>query len=307
MKTITKAIVYLSSLLFLVGCGSSSDDLSSSSSKETSSFTSSSSSKTSSSDEGLVVSTKFKIIINGTDAYDLRYDGAWDYDVTYTQYSYTEGLLLSVGDLISFYDVTNKNTWYSMAIDSSSKGSLTQSTNGLLVGKAGSYDIYIKMKLNHDNIYLGPHGGEKTNAEMKKEVVDYLSENEKIENVVNKTNYDDTTTLTYIADDDLFQIKDVYVARASSLTTTNTMVFTFSFKDYLRGNGQFTSKTTGPISSTFSVNFTIIISVPSGDYSLLFSRSLEKEEANMVTSQFETMTGILSLLTDAYFDFSIIS
>lgn len=97
------------------------------------------------------------IVINGENYYSLYNEGAWSTDPSFTQYSYTAGLALAQNDIISFYNADKDESWSTMAIDTHSHGQLTQVSSGIKVGAAGTYDVYIKMKMNNDNIYLGPH------------------------------------------------------------------------------------------------------------------------------------------------------
>ena len=103
--------------------------------------------------------TGMAVVVNGETYLPLVNEGAWDMDPSYNQYSYKEGAALEVGDIISFYNADENASWGTMAIDTASHGGLTQESNGLRVGTAGTYDIYIKMKFGQDNIYLGPHLG----------------------------------------------------------------------------------------------------------------------------------------------------
>ena len=103
--------------------------------------------------------TGFAIVVNGTDYYALYDEGAWDMDPSYNQYSYTSGIELNVDDIITFYNADENASWGTMTIDPASHGGLTQVTEGLKVGTAGTYDIYVKMKFGQDNIYVGPHLG----------------------------------------------------------------------------------------------------------------------------------------------------
>ena len=104
--------------------------------------------------------TGMAVCVNGTDFYALTNEGAWSYDSSFTQYSNTTGIALEAGDVITFYNADAEGgpaTWGTMNIDPASQGSLTQESDGLHVGVAGTYDIYIKMKFAQDNIYMGPH------------------------------------------------------------------------------------------------------------------------------------------------------
>ena len=98
---------------------------------------------------------RYQLIINGTQKIDLVYDGPWNYDASFTQY-YALGVQLKAGDIITLYNVTNDESWVLTQIDPASMGGMTaQSGVGIKVGETGTYNIYIKMKYEQDNIYFG--------------------------------------------------------------------------------------------------------------------------------------------------------
>ena len=101
--------------------------------------------------------TGFAICVNGTSYYSLTNEGEWDMDKSFTQYSITTGVELAAGDHITFYNADENVSWGTMKIDPASQGGLTQEEGYLNVGTAGTYDIYVKMKYQQDNIYMGPH------------------------------------------------------------------------------------------------------------------------------------------------------
>ena len=98
---------------------------------------------------------KYQLVINGSTKIDLVYDGPWNYDSSFTQY-YALGVQLKAGDIITLYDVTNDAAWVLTIIDPASMGGMNaQAGVGIIVGETGTYNIYIKMKYEQDNIYFG--------------------------------------------------------------------------------------------------------------------------------------------------------
>ena len=97
----------------------------------------------------------YQIVINGSTKIDLVYDGPWNYDSSFTQY-YALGVQLNAGDIITLFNVTNNEAWALTKIDPASMGGMTSETGvGITVGETGTYNIYIKMKFEQDNIYFG--------------------------------------------------------------------------------------------------------------------------------------------------------
>lgn len=79
----------------------------------------------------------------------------WDMDSSFTQW-YLTNVSIEAGQEIIFYDYSTKAEFgKNMAVDSASVGSWTPGTVGLLCGESGTYDIYLKLKYEADNVYFG--------------------------------------------------------------------------------------------------------------------------------------------------------
>ena len=98
----------------------------------------------------------YQIVINGETKIDLIYEGKWDMDNSYDQH-HAFSVSLQAGDIITFLNVSNGETWTDMAVDGASHGGMTLiSGTGIKVGTTGVYDLYVKTKFQADNIYFGP-------------------------------------------------------------------------------------------------------------------------------------------------------
>lgn len=98
----------------------------------------------------------YRIVINGTQQIDLIYEGKWNYDDSYDQH-HAFKVTLNAGDIITFINASNGETWTDMTVDPASTGGMTLiSGTGIKVGTSGVYDLYVKTKFQADNIYFGP-------------------------------------------------------------------------------------------------------------------------------------------------------
>lgn len=94
----------------------------------------------------------FAVCVNGSTYYTTTQGDAFE---GYTQY-YVKGVSLATNDLITVYDKDNAAGWAVTILNQYSvAGCFTASTTGITCTKAGLYDIYIKMKYQADEIYIG--------------------------------------------------------------------------------------------------------------------------------------------------------
>lgn len=91
--------------------------------------------------------------------YTMTCDGPWDMNPSFTQYRYL-GIALKAGDVVSFYDVTADVAFTIPKVDPTSvkdgeKDIFVIEGSGIKVNKDGTYNMYVKLKMNEDNIYFG--------------------------------------------------------------------------------------------------------------------------------------------------------
>lgn len=73
----------------------------------------------------------------------------------YQQY-FGDNVKFAAGDKFSIYDGTNKAYWSNIKIDPASLTCFSSTADGIECSASGEYDIYIKMKYQDDQIYIGP-------------------------------------------------------------------------------------------------------------------------------------------------------
>lgn len=101
-----------------------------------------------------LVRADFYVLVNGTDYYLADETGQVDFQ-NRTQYM-AACVPLHAGDVIKCYDTSSKTAWAINALDPYGEhAKFTCSASGLTCNTAGSYDIYIKMKMNDDIWYVG--------------------------------------------------------------------------------------------------------------------------------------------------------
>lgn len=93
----------------------------------------------------------FAVCINGNTYYTTTQGDTFE---GYTQYI-VKGLSLVTNDVITVYDKDNAVGWAITNLNQYSVDSFTSSASGITCTKAGLYDIYIKMKYQADEIYIG--------------------------------------------------------------------------------------------------------------------------------------------------------
>lgn len=96
----------------------------------------------------------FHLVINGTTYVALTSNGAAQ-DPSFTEY-YAMGVVFNVGDIVTLYNADTGDSWAIQTPDQYSAGSWTGSASGITCNTAGTYDVYVKMKFNEDQIYFGP-------------------------------------------------------------------------------------------------------------------------------------------------------
>lgn len=102
----------------------------------------------------LVSKADFYVLVNGTDYYLADETSQVDFQGR-VQYAAT-CVALKAGDVLKCYDATSKVAWAINALDPYGEhAKFTCSATGLTCNSAGSYDIYIKMKMNDDIWYIG--------------------------------------------------------------------------------------------------------------------------------------------------------
>lgn len=96
-----------------------------------------------------------------TTKYTLNYEGPWEFNPEFIQYSF-KGLNLKKDDIITLYNASADEGWVLTKIDEASakdgngKPIFTVVANvGIKVSTDGRYDVYLKMKFQEDNIYFG--------------------------------------------------------------------------------------------------------------------------------------------------------
>ena len=99
---------------------------------------------------------KYVLVINGNQYVGLTYKGkAWVENAEHDEYV-AYGVYLNAGDVITLYDVENNTGWAITTPNPWSEGSPVGSANGITMGVAGSYDIYVQFLYGNDKIYFGP-------------------------------------------------------------------------------------------------------------------------------------------------------
>lgn len=73
----------------------------------------------------------------------------------YTQHVGT-GVVLNAGDKVSCYDTINDACWGIQILNSHSTGEWIVEADGMICKQSGTYDVYVKMKFEADEIYYGP-------------------------------------------------------------------------------------------------------------------------------------------------------
>ena len=98
----------------------------------------------------------YMLVINGSHEIPLYYEGKWVDDESFDQH-HVYSVTLNAGDIITFLNASNNETWTDMTVDPYSSGAMVLISGvGIEVGETGVYDIYLKTKFQADNIYFGP-------------------------------------------------------------------------------------------------------------------------------------------------------
>jgi hypothetical protein len=100
-----------------------------------------------------IPTTGYHLVINGTTYIALTSNGA-ALDPSFTEY-YALAVTFNVGDVVTLYDADAKASWAIQTPDSYSDGSWTGGAKGITCNEAGSFDVYVKMKFQADQIYFG--------------------------------------------------------------------------------------------------------------------------------------------------------
>ena len=95
----------------------------------------------------------YYLVVNGDTYYELTKNGS-PLDPSFEEYQVLE-LKLEVGDDLSFYNVSDNASWVITKIDSYSNGNWSVESNGILCNEAGTFDVYLKLQFENDQIYFG--------------------------------------------------------------------------------------------------------------------------------------------------------
>lgn len=105
---------------------------------------------------GSTATTKFQLVVNGVDYYDLYENGVANVDgVNHDEYK-ALGITLNAGDVITLFDSENNVSWAITNVNPYSSGSPVGSSSGITMGESGLYDIYVQFLYGNDKIYFGP-------------------------------------------------------------------------------------------------------------------------------------------------------
>lgn len=105
----------------------------------------------------LGVQAQFGIRVNGTDVYPATHTDDFEGFSQYLAHIY-----VNAGDYCELYDINNAVAW-TKPLNSASVSAFTLQNNRYVCSAAGCYDFYIKIKLNADELYIGP-GSDCTNT-----------------------------------------------------------------------------------------------------------------------------------------------
>lgn len=101
----------------------------------------------------LGVQAQFGIRVNGTDVYPATHTDDFEGFSQYLAHIY-----VNAGDYCELYDINNAVAW-TKPLNSASVSAFTLQNNRYVCSAAGCYDFYIKIKLNADELYIGPGTG----------------------------------------------------------------------------------------------------------------------------------------------------
>ena len=101
----------------------------------------------------LGVQAQFGIRVNGTDVYPATHTDDFEGFSQYLAHIY-----VNAGDYCELYDINNAVAW-TKPLNAASVSAFSLQNNRYVCSVAGCYDFYIKIKLNADELYIGPGTG----------------------------------------------------------------------------------------------------------------------------------------------------
>ena len=96
----------------------------------------------------------YSILVNGTDFYEMTYEGFWGVDNSFVLYS-LKGIPLRAGDTFVFHSNEDGNTWASAIVDEGGVSDIEGTGTEFNVISRGCYSIYLKLKFEEDHVYFG--------------------------------------------------------------------------------------------------------------------------------------------------------
>ena len=100
-----------------------------------------------------IPATGYHLVINGMYYVPLEENGT-ALDPSFVEY-YALGVEFEEGDIITLYNADAGESWAIETPDSYSSGVWVGSPDGIECGESGTFDVYVKMKFQADQIYFG--------------------------------------------------------------------------------------------------------------------------------------------------------